>query len=163
MNLLDKFQEQRDNFKNFTENTNNFVSSIGPFQKNVLTVATGILVILLVIVGILMSNSKKEDFPPNISPCPDYWVSSNFFKDDDSAKNKVTADINLETIMESIPEGENHCINMHGVGKNTCSRSKNFLTDEYKGLNGNCKKLEWAKSCNLSWDGITNNSELKDC
>tara|TARA_B100000902_G_scaffold393012_2_gene446463 strand:- start:2030 stop:2524 length:495 start_codon:yes stop_codon:yes gene_type:complete len=164
MNLLDKFQEQRDNFNNFTENTNNFVSNIGSFQKNVLLIATGILVILLVIVGILMLNSKKEDFPPHISPCPDYWVSSNFFKDhSDIAYTKITGAGDIKTIIDNIPEGDTHCVNMHDVGKSTCEKNMNFFTDEYEGIDGNCKKREWANSCNLTWDGITNNSELKDC
>ena len=63
MNLLEKFQEQKDNFKNFAESTQNFTSNIGAFQKNTLIIATGILILLLVIVGILMLNSKKQDFP----------------------------------------------------------------------------------------------------
>ena len=163
MNLLDKFQEQKDNFKNFTENTQNFVANIGPFQKNTLIIATGILILLLVVVGILMLNSKKQDFPPHISHCPDYWVSSNFFKEDENAYNKVTGSGDIRNLVESIPDSDTHCINIHDVGNTNCPKSINFFTDEYDGIDGDCKKREWAKNCNLTWDGITNNAELKDC
>tara|TARA_B110000495_G_C22797130_1_gene465692 strand:+ start:85 stop:576 length:492 start_codon:yes stop_codon:yes gene_type:complete len=163
MNLFDKFKEGKDNFDNLTEGTKNFVANIGSFQKNTLMIATCILILLLVIVGILMLNSKKEEFPPHISPCPDYWVSSNYFKDDDNAYDKLTGSGDIKTIIENIPEGDTHCVNIHDVGKETCGKNMNFFTDEYEGVDGDCKKRDWAKSCNLTWDGITNNSELKDC
>jgi len=170
MNLLEKFQEQRDNFDNLTQNASNFTANVGSFQKNVLMISTLILVILLVTVGILMLNSKKQEFPPHISPCPDYWVNSNFFQDNsnggrgEDAYNKVTGS-GIKSLINSIPDDEknSYCINMHNIGDTNCPKGINFSTDEYKGTNGDCKKRDWAKKCNLTWDGITNNAELKDC
>ena len=36
-----------------------------------------------------------------------------------------------------------------------------FTTPQWNGSGtGNCTKFKWAKSCNLSWDGITNNANI---
>ena len=36
----------------------------------------------------------------------------------------------------------------------------NFTTDEFIGTDGLKNKCNWAKSCDLTWDGITNNSDV---
>ena len=162
MNLLEKFQAGQDKMGSFMDNTKNIASTMGPFQKKTLMVASAILIILLAIVGIMLQQKNNETFPPSTSSCPDYWVNSNYFKDDDNAYNNAAVS-GLESIVDSIPSDENHCVNLHDIGLSSCPKNKNFETDEFQSIEGDCKKKEWAKSCNLTWDGITNNSNLKDC
>ena len=33
----------------------------------------------------------------------------------------------------------------------------NFTTSPWTGDDGLCNKSKWAKACNLTWDGVTNN------
>jgi len=45
------------------------------FQSVVITVAVVILILSLIILGILLWNSRNElEFPPNIGDCPDYFT-----------------------------------------------------------------------------------------
>ena len=76
---------------------------------------------------------QKEQWPPILSQCPDYWIdgSSNGSK----------------------------CVNVKGLG--TCKSSSggeysmDFTSPIFMGSNGTCEKYKWANSCNLTWDGIT--------
>ena len=78
-------------------------------------------------------NSKFDgDFPPVQSECPDYW-----------------------TVAE-----DGKCVNIHGLGE--CKDGEkpfdmDFNTKEWTDADGLRKKCQWAKDCNLTWDGITNN------
>lgn len=97
------------------------------FQKRVLTVSIGVLLFTLFIIAILMRKSaKKVDFPPETAKCPDYWTLNQ--------------------------NGE--CVNTKGLG--SCTEDINFDTDEYRGKLGKVAKCNWAKSCGVEWDGITN-------
>ena len=53
---------------------------------------------------------------------------------------------------------DNECTNPKNLGK--CKGSKSFNNNMYKGHNGDCAKSQWAKNCNLTWQGITNNPEV---
>ena len=45
------------------------------FQRVVVTIAIVILILSLVVLGVLIYNSRNEDqFPPEIGNCPDYFV-----------------------------------------------------------------------------------------
>ena len=97
------------------------------FQSIVLTIATIILIICLIVLGILMWNSRNElsAFPPEIGNCPDYFVMKEH-------------------------NGKDMCYNEKGLG--------NGGDDCMWGDFGNTKrdKKEWAESCGLTWDGVTN-------
>ena len=102
------------------------------FEKSVLTIATILLIVLLAAIGAMAYNSKfGQDFPPVQSECPDYWV--------------VNAD--------------GTCTNKQNLG--TCTdgsqHTMDFTTDEWSGVDGLKKKCKWAKECNITWDGVTNN------
>lgn len=104
------------------------------FQQIVLLIATILLCIFLTLIGYsLYTNQFKNKFPPVDSDCPDYWVSKN-----------------------------NICTNPKHLGRDTssCRNDKNFNTAEFKGDKGNCRKANWANSCNLSWSGITNDPNV---
>ena len=107
------------------------------FQKSVLMIAIIFLIILLVLIGIALSESSSEIvWPPIVGNCPDYWVD--------------------------LSGNGSQCFNSHRLG--TCSQyiptkddknTMDFNQDPYNGSNGECSKYRWATACNLTWDGIT--------
>ena len=102
------------------------------FKTTVILVASIILIIMLIIIGIALYQVQKNlKFPPVISKCPDYWVM----------KDKV-------------------CNNPKHLG--TCGDTKDFNTNFYKGHNSNCLKSKWAERCELTWQGLTNNAKICD-
>lgn len=45
------------------------------FQSIVLIIAIVLLIICLIIIGVSLANSKKNQvWPPMIGQCPDYWI-----------------------------------------------------------------------------------------
>ncbi len=108
------------------------------FQTIVMLTATIILVLSLCAVGIALYNQKyRSDYPPVIANCPDYWM-------DASGNNGKGCN----------SEGQPSAI----VGK--CGTSMDFSTANWSGQSGLCNKAKWARQCNLSWDGITNNDSI---
>lgn len=105
------------------------------FQTIVLTVATIILLILLVIIGLTLSKAAyPETWPPIVGDCPDYWV-------DMSGNGEA-------------------CLNTHSLG--TCNipqegnpNTMNFNQKPFTGTDGDCYRYKWANSCKVTWDGIT--------
>jgi hypothetical protein len=109
------------------------------FNKIVLMVATILLILGLIIIGIIIVRTLEgQVFPPVVTECPDYW---------NVAYNN---------------SGEIICRNNHinsGYSTNQC---RNFPTSKFSanGTSANdiiCEKFNWAKQCNIHWDGITNN------
>jgi hypothetical protein len=96
-----------------------------------------ILISVLIAAAIIVYKSKKEDAKNNIKDinCPDYW--------------------------EDVSEGNgSNCVNVKNLG--TCgSNAMDFTTQQWVGDKGLCNKNEWAKKCDLTWDGITNNPNIK--
>jgi hypothetical protein len=112
---------------------------ITKFNKTVLMVASILLILGLIIIGIIIVRSLGEEvFPPVVTDCPDYW--------------SVTYNAANEVICK------NNQINS-GYAKDTC---RNYPTSRFS-VNGTseadklCEKSKWAKDCNIHWDGITNN------
>ncbi len=102
------------------------------FQKTVVTVAIVILIIVLCFIGISLYRQKNSIiYPPVIANCPDYWDASG-----------------------------NLCINSMNLGNPKCKVPMNFTTAQWSGNSSKCLKYMWAKSCNLTWDGISDNPAL---
>ena len=103
------------------------------FQKIVVIIAIIILVASLTFIGYALYNSQhNEQFPPVKSACPDYWKSE-----------------------------EGKCVNSRSdLGLATCQKTMDFNGPHFQGHQGDCNKSIWAKSCNVSWSGITNNSNI---
>lgn len=105
------------------------------FQKLILMIATILLIIILVIIGMSLSKATAEDnWPPIVGECPDYWV-------DLSGNGEA-------------------CFNSHSLGKcNIPSESNkstmNFNQSPFTGDGGTCQKYNWANACGVTWDGIT--------
>jgi hypothetical protein len=106
------------------------------FQNIVLITATIILIITLCFIGLALYRQKyKSDYPPIIANCPDYWI--------DSSGNGAAC----------MPDSKNL------IG--TCTGTMDFTKPQWSAQGtGQCSKYKWAKSCNLSWDGITNNADI---
>ena len=106
------------------------------FQKIVLITAIVILIITLVVIGIALSKGlSNEEWPPLLSACPDYWKI-------DGSGNMTTC-TNIKDLGTCPPKsGEEHLI-------------MNFSSDLFTGDNGTCNKYNWAKKCDVTWDGIT--------
>ena len=98
------------------------------FQKTVSTIAIIILIVSLCFIGIMLYRQNNVlSYPPVIANCPDYWDASG-----------------------------NMCINSMNLGNSRCSVPMDFTTAQWSGNNSTCAKYTWATSCNLTWDGITN-------
>lgn len=110
------------------------------FNKIVLIVATIVLILMLILLYIFLSKTLFEDsYPPIISDCPDYW------------------DISLNA------DGEKICIDNLKInsGSKIDCKSSSISMFKNNGTNKNevmCEKNKWAKDCNITWDGITNNT-----
>jgi len=100
------------------------------FRKTILGIATILLILALIMVGVSIANSKyNQKFPPIIAECPDYWTRSG-----------------------------KYCVNNKKLGGTNCHRNMDFTSSsQWTGTNGLCEKKKWAKLCNLTWDGVTNN------
>lgn len=104
------------------------------FQKTVSIVAVIMLIISLCFIGLALYRQKyNPEYPPVVPNCPDYWDASG-----------------------------NLCVNYHNLGNEQCFGDMDFTTAQWSGSQGLCSKYRWAKSCNLTWDGITNRPELCD-
>jgi hypothetical protein len=106
------------------------------FQKTVLIIATVLLIVILVVVGILLSKTSETDnWPPIVGDCPDFWV-------DMSGNGEA-------------------CYNSHSLGncnkpvKGINPNTMNFNEPPFNGENGDCSKYKWANTCKVTWDGIT--------
>ena len=110
------------------------------FKKIVLYSAIIILIISLVLIGIALSYSKNESWPPMVPKCPDYFVVDGTGKCLD--------------ILDIIPDGKKTVPGCIKVSEDAHFK-RDFNTSEYTGTNGKCNKYKWADKCGVSWDGIT--------
>ena len=95
------------------------------FQKIVLTVAIVILILALIILGVLIYNSRNSElFPPELSNCPDYF---------EMRQN----------------QGIDMCYNVHGLGSGDKDMCSWFMPSD----NTKAKK-DYVKACGLTWDGL---------
>jgi hypothetical protein len=105
------------------------------FQKLILTIAIIILIVILVVIGLALSKaSVEENWPPIVGECPDYWI-------DMSGNGEA-------------------CFNTHSLGRCNIPSKDNkntmdFSQSPFTGDNGTCAKYNWAKNCQVTWDGIT--------
>jgi len=108
-----------------------------PFVANI---AVLILVLSLVVIGFIMYKNKTKLVTDNIviGQCPDYW---NMVKEND----------------------KNYCVNVKNLGKASCNKKMDFFSGRWMSSDGECNKSKWAKWCDLSWDGITNNPNNSKC
>lgn len=108
------------------------------FQQIVLLVAGIFLAIMFIVIIVSYTLLKKETkYPPIVGECPDFW------------------EIGIDNA-----DGKAKCFNPHQLGTSNCRNAMDFNDATYGGIGGNCEKAKWAKRCNLSWDGLTNNADV---
>jgi hypothetical protein len=101
------------------------------YQKIVVTIAIILLILALIAFGVVLYNQRyNSTFPPIVADCPDYWTNI-----------------------------DGSCVNSKNLGKPTCKKNMDFEDGVWAGDNGLCIKQKWAKSCDLTWDGVTNNKD----
>ena len=105
------------------------------FQKLVLFAAIIILTAMLVFIGMALTYSTDQSWPPMTPECPDYWLL------DGSGNNAM-------------------CVNTKDLG--TCPAESGdkhlkmkFNSAAFTGSNEMCAKYSWATKCGVAWDGIT--------
>jgi len=106
------------------------------YKSTLSIIAIILLIICLIAVATLLSTQmSNEQWPPEVNDCPDFWE-----------KEKKNGE-----------GGGNICTNTKDLGEPECAKEMDFETIQaYQGETGRCQKYLWAKSCNVSWDGITN-------
>lgn len=116
--------------------------NIPRFQQIVLVVATIILLICLILIGIaLYKHRYNEKYPPVIGRCPDYWIDA--------------SDTDSNTIICKRNNNKNYNQNLNrGTGHDEFTYDSSLL----HGNHGICERAEKARKVNLSWDGITNST-----
>jgi len=111
------------------------------FNSLVLQIATVLLIIILIIIGIVMYYSAKNaHFPPIVAECPDYW---NVTKD---SKNNIICKNDLKINPNSTSETD-HCATVNPVTFTGTTKDETI-----------CNQYKWATACGVIWDGITNNN-----
>lgn len=105
------------------------------FQQMVLLIATITLVIAIIfaIIAVLFMKGKAQ-FPPVVGECPDYFESK-------------------------LENGKAVCKNIHNLG--SCGAEMSFTGPQFEGPTRACALSQWAKKCNITWDGITNQDVCK--
>jgi hypothetical protein len=111
------------------------------FYKTTLIIAIIHLIIFLAILGVVMSNKSQTQmlFPNEISKCPDFYQF-------DGTSCMVNSGI-------------------YAFPNNSSCQTFNLSAAKYlpKGTgsaSGLCAKKNDATTCNITWDGITNNSNI---
>ena len=113
------------------------------FQRKVILVASILFVLTaLFIVYTLYSGKYSKVFPPVVASCPDYWLD--------------------HQVKDALGNTKSNCVNVKNLGTCPDQKSKSFDEPQWLGETGECRKSKWAKLCNLTWDGITNNSKVCD-
>ena len=131
------------------------------FMKTLIMVFSIILVISLIIIGLVMYyNKNKYTFPPKIAACPDYWVDSTLLNSGDNAEQYSDSDVDTSNL------GPDMCINVKKLGVCQNQKVMNFNEPPFNNsgtsgpTSGACAKAKWAKKCKLTWDGISNDSDI---
>jgi hypothetical protein len=110
------------------------------FYKTTIIVAIIHLIIFLAILGVVMSNSYTEKiFPNQIQTCPDFYTFDGSYCNSNPNIYSFTSSANCQSI-----DMTNEDFKVKGTGENS----------------GLCAKKTRAQECKISWDGITNNSDI---
>ena len=132
---------------------------LGDFQNRIVNILGILLIICLVIFFVMIFYINREQkFPPVIGQCPDYWLSSKYFDNKDNLD--MIEDVLIKNELENDKEDKSKCVNVKNIGNPNCSKIMDFNEVPYNTTNGLCAKYKWAKDCDLTWDGITNNKSI---
>jgi len=100
----------------------------------------------MVFIGtVLYKNKYSVIYPPIVADCPDYWLN-------EPEDNKSSSNVDVDK--------KQLCYNVKNLGNASCNKTMDFTTSYWQGSEGKCHKSKWAKDCDLTWDGITNKSDI---
>ena len=158
---------------------------LSQFETNVLWTAVIGLIAALAIVGLLLSKTSAASTYPTPT-CPDFWYSSyiqpcastTYGCCSDHTTSKVDASgsncgvdcaasaygccsdgtTQMLDASGSNCTGAAKCYNLYNLGNTSTAGCmvQDFTTSNYAGTAGVCQKQTWAKTCGVSWDGVTN-------
>jgi len=181
----------KNQFSNIGESVKGRLSGLGlstqdPFYMYVVMGAFVILIIILIVLGVMMTElQSKTLFPPTQNACPDYWeLAPNGqckFPSQSNAKNVGNGIIEIDTTSPGINaisvntpgfktwapalrvnDGTNYY-----TAANDTQKAYQFVSlsdasgtaamaDLYPGLTTRCAQKKWAVNNNIVWDGVTN-------
>ena len=124
---------------------------------------------LIIIAIALYYQTYSAPWPPKTPLCPDYWVAvPGTVNSVGKLTNFDDIQFNPEDISDAAFDASGAvCVNVKNLG--TCPAQggkylvKDFSGDSYQGSSGACQKLQWAKKCGVSWDGITYGTKYSPC
>ena len=144
-------------------------------QRGIIMFFTILLILMLIFMAIVLKNSDAEkEWPPVISECPDYWYDSyydvNVGSGDDDSDTGAGASCPTDTLTRQINDSSSYsgsgggstevgtCYNVKNLGDPSCPKSMDFSQAPWTGTDGLCNKYNWAMKCDMTWDGITDQS-----
>jgi hypothetical protein len=124
------------------------MAEMGRFHWITIMVAFLILLIVLIFIGILMTQGSKasKKFPPLANSCPDFWLT-------DSDGYCVIP----STGSKNAPPKDKTFSSSNTPGLSANNKSINF---QHSGWTGICAKKKWCNTNQIFWDGIDN---YNDC
>lgn len=141
------------------------------FYSIVLVVAIVVFFLMLVLMGLLITNATSTAvYPPMASACPDYWsVDSNgncVFPGETGAATatgdgSTISNIGLYAQTSIVDISSNkppYPVNLTTDGKTTLSFSFSPSDSRWssRGYSTTCAQKDWATKYNIVWDGISN-------
>ena len=127
---------------------------LSSFNRYVLIIALVALIISITAYAYSIRYSLEEYvFPPNISTCPDYW-------DVNPTDGKISCTYRGINPAKSINNNINNV-----VGSNIDWNSQNKAITLPTNTNNKafyCDAYDWSSINNISWNGITNSSEINE-
>ena len=117
------------------------------FYKNLfISVILSVLLVLIFMAVIMYNSKKKQVYPPVFQPCPDYY------KTDSAGNCLINAGVwDSSKVPATSGSTSLSCSNVDFSGfKNPGIGASSSL----------CTKKKWAQDCQVTWDGITNNSAI---
>ena len=125
------------------------------FYLTISTISIFFLILILTFFGTLMKNNTNKGavFPPNASPCPDYW--------------KVNPDSTCSAVIKSEKDGVKTYFNtgsltlpLNTSGAPYVTSGNTFDPQDIKwsatGKSTVCAQRDWANQNGIIWDGISN-------
>ena len=130
------------------------------FHLVVLSVATVLLIVVLIFIGVLMNKGDRDlAYPPSYGTCPDYWTLSK-----DGTKCIIPSfknDLNVGTMYDKHTEQLTQYVIdspgfSHDVSNNMVTNYIDFNDDKWTGI---CSKKDWVNMLGVVWDGVSNYNE----
>jgi hypothetical protein len=123
------------------------------FYMIVLSIATVVLILLLLVVGLLLNRGiTKKAFPPVANQCPDNWtidVSGNCVVPTTTTGNVGVNSFNVSSTKAPY-------LFLSSVDNTTKAFDPTNTLWSSSGVSSICAKKTWANSNNIAWDGVDN-------